>query len=133
MIREQFPVALIDEFQDTDPVQYRIFERIYRIAADPDEPQARETGLFMIGDPKQAIYAFRGADIHTYLRAREALAGGITPWQELPLDRRHGGGRQPLLRLRRRAPARRLPFRPRGAGKPVPFHAVDAQGAPNVC
>ncbi|WP_033888062.1 UvrD-helicase domain-containing protein, partial [Pseudomonas aeruginosa] len=68
LIREQFPVALIDEFQDTDPVQYRIFERIYRIAADPDEPQARETGLFMIGDPKQAIYAFRGADIHTYLR-----------------------------------------------------------------
>ncbi len=75
MIREQFPVALIDEFQDTDPVQYRIFERIYRIAADPDEPQARETGLFMIGDPKQAIYAFRGADIHTYLRAREATRG----------------------------------------------------------
>ncbi|WP_238580325.1 UvrD-helicase domain-containing protein, partial [Pseudomonas aeruginosa] len=75
LIREQFPVALIDEFQDTDPVQYRIFERIYRIAADPGEPQARETGLFMIGDPKQAIYAFRGADIHTYLRAREATRG----------------------------------------------------------
>ncbi|VFT33372.1 exodeoxyribonuclease V subunit beta [Pseudomonas aeruginosa] len=68
-------MALIDEFQDTDPMQYRIFERIYRIAADPDEPQARETGLFMIGDPKQAIYAFRGADIHTYLRAREATRG----------------------------------------------------------
>lgn len=58
LIREQFPVALIDEFQDTDPVQYRIFESIYRIEAnDP------ETGLFLIGDPKQAIYAFRGADI----------------------------------------------------------------------
>ncbi|MDR2307563.1 MAG: exodeoxyribonuclease V subunit beta [Paucimonas sp.] len=72
LIREQFPVALIDEFQDTDPVQYGIFERIYRIGEnDPD------TGLFMIGDPKQAIYAFRGADIFTYLAARRATAGRL--------------------------------------------------------
>jgi len=64
-IRRQFPVALIDEFQDTDPVQYRIFNRIYRVAENhPD------TCLLMIGDPKQAIYGFRGADIHTYLDAR---------------------------------------------------------------
>ncbi|MFV3411281.1 exodeoxyribonuclease V subunit beta [Pseudomonas sp. NY15436] len=69
-IREQFPVALIDEFQDTDPLQYRIFERVYCIGENP-----RNLGLFMIGDPKQAIYAFRGADIHTYLRARAATAG----------------------------------------------------------
>ncbi|KAF1070661.1 MAG: RecBCD enzyme subunit RecB [Pseudomonas citronellolis] len=69
-IREQYPVALIDEFQDTDPLQYRIFERVYRIGENP-----RNLGLFMIGDPKQAIYAFRGADIHTYLRARAATAG----------------------------------------------------------
>ncbi|SFH44712.1 exodeoxyribonuclease V subunit beta [Pseudomonas sp. NFACC45] len=72
LIREQFPVALIDEFQDTDPIQYRIFESIYHIAeSNPD------TGLFLIGDPKQAIYAFRGADIYTYLRAREATAGRL--------------------------------------------------------
>jgi exodeoxyribonuclease V beta subunit len=72
LIREQFPVALIDEFQDTDPVQYRIFESIYPIERnDPD------TGLFLIGDPKQAIYAFRGADIHTYLRARRATTGRL--------------------------------------------------------
>lgn len=70
LIREQFPVALIDEFQDTDPVQYRIFERIYRL-----EENDSSTGLFLIGDPKQAIYAFRGADIYTYLRARSATAG----------------------------------------------------------
>jgi len=64
-IRRQFPVALIDEFQDTDPVQYRIFDRIYRVAKNhPD------TCLLMIGDPKQAIYGFRGADIYTYLDAR---------------------------------------------------------------
>ncbi|MCQ4347923.1 exodeoxyribonuclease V subunit beta [Pseudomonas stutzeri] len=70
VIRKQFPVALIDEFQDTDPLQYRIFDTVYRVEAD-----ATETGLFLIGDPKQAIYAFRGADIHTYLRARRATAG----------------------------------------------------------
>ncbi len=69
-IRAQFPVAMIDEFQDTDPLQYRIFERIYRIAQN--DPQL---GLFMIGDPKQAIYAFRGADIYTYLQARRATQG----------------------------------------------------------
>ena len=61
-----YPVAMIDEFQDTDPVQYRIFERVYL-----PERKKPEHGLFMIGDPKQAIYAFRGADIHTYLKARE--------------------------------------------------------------
>ena len=72
LIREQFPVALIDEFQDTDPVQYRIFENIYRI-----EDNCPDTGLFLIGDPKQAIYAFRGADIYTYLRARQATAGRL--------------------------------------------------------
>ncbi|NMZ42512.1 exodeoxyribonuclease V subunit beta [Pseudomonas proteolytica] len=72
VIREQFPVALIDEFQDTDPVQYRIFESIYRI-----EDNSPLSGLFLIGDPKQAIYAFRGADIYTYLRARQATAGRL--------------------------------------------------------
>ncbi|WDP89107.1 MAG: exodeoxyribonuclease V subunit beta [Desulfobacter sp.] len=67
VIREQFPVAMIDEFQDTDPVQYHTFSTVY-----PNQP---ETGLFMIGDPKQAIYAFRGADIHTYLTARTDTRG----------------------------------------------------------
>ncbi|MBK5941230.1 exodeoxyribonuclease V subunit beta [Halochromatium roseum] len=69
-IRRQFPVALIDEFQDTDPIQYRIFDAIYQVAAnDPN------TALVMIGDPKQSIYAFRGADIHAYLAARQATTG----------------------------------------------------------
>ncbi|TKB47320.1 exodeoxyribonuclease V subunit beta [Ferrimonas sediminicola] len=65
-IRSQFPVALIDEFQDTDPVQYRLFQRLYK--------GSPEQALLMIGDPKQAIYAFRGADIHTYLQARSDTA-----------------------------------------------------------
>ena len=70
LIRQQFPVALIDEFQDTDPLQYRIFNAIYGVAGN--DPQ---TALVLIGDPKQAIYAFRGADIHTYLAARRDTAG----------------------------------------------------------
>jgi exodeoxyribonuclease V beta subunit len=66
----QFPVALIDEFQDTSPDQYAIFNLLYRVAAnDPDR------GLFLIGDPKQSIYGFRGADIHSYLAARQATEG----------------------------------------------------------
>nr|WP_236693333.1 UvrD-helicase domain-containing protein [Robbsia andropogonis] len=110
LIRRQFPVAMIDEFQDTDPLQYRIFDAVYRVrGADTDagseaelecavegsrdedgsahassngavEADAVPSGapvhaLILIGDPKQAIYAFRGADIHTYLLAREATAG----------------------------------------------------------
>lgn len=65
-IRTQYPLALIDEFQDTDPLQYRIFRAVYL-----DAPGA---ALLLIGDPKQAIYAFRGADIHTYLAARAEAA-----------------------------------------------------------
>ncbi len=69
-LREQFPVAMIDEFQDTSPLQFRIFDRIYRTAENrPD------TALLLIGDPKQSIYGFRGADIHSYLDARRATAG----------------------------------------------------------
>ncbi len=62
-IRNRFAVALVDEFQDTDPLQYRIFRRIFGL-----DPAA---GLFMIGDPKQAVYSFRGADIFTYIRAKK--------------------------------------------------------------
>lgn len=69
-IRREYPIVMVDEFQDTDQVQFRIFDTIYRTAENnPD------TGLFLIGDPKQAIYRFRGADIFTYLRARKATAG----------------------------------------------------------
>jgi exodeoxyribonuclease V beta subunit len=71
-IRRQFPVALIDEFQDTDPVQYRIFERVYEISMN-----RQDCALILIGDPKQAIYAFRGADIYTYLRARTAVGSRL--------------------------------------------------------
>lgn len=61
-LRDKYPVALIDEFQDTDPSQYDVFRSIYQ--GWPD------VALWMIGDPKQAIYSFRGADIFTYMQAR---------------------------------------------------------------
>jgi len=59
-IRQRYRAALVDEFQDTDLVQYEIFTRIF---AKKDRP------LFMIGDPKQAIYSFRGADVFSYMKA----------------------------------------------------------------
>ena len=64
----RFPAALIDEFQDTDPLQLAVFQAIYRAAV----PTAGETAppLFLVGDPKQAIYSFRHADLHTYLQAK---------------------------------------------------------------
>ena len=61
-LAETYPIALVDEFQDTDPIQYSIFRQIYY--------HREQTALFMIGDPKQAIYGFRGADIYTYLKAK---------------------------------------------------------------
>ncbi len=69
-IVQRYPVALVDEFQDTSPLQARIFDRLYRIADN-----CRDTGLLLIGDPKQSIYRFRGADIHSYLAARRATGG----------------------------------------------------------
>jgi exodeoxyribonuclease V beta subunit len=69
-ITAQFPVAMVDEFQDTSPDQYAIFDLLYRVA---DNDAAH--GLFLIGDPKQSIYGFRGADIHSYLAARRATEG----------------------------------------------------------
>ena len=64
-ISSKYRVALIDEFQDTDPIQYQIFDRIY-------DNKRVDTGLLFIGDPKQAIYSFRGADIFTYLKAKRS-------------------------------------------------------------
>ncbi|MFO1428547.1 MAG: exodeoxyribonuclease V subunit beta [Candidatus Competibacteraceae bacterium] len=61
-VRRRFAAALIDEFQDTDPTQYGIFQAIYRDTGQP---------VFLVGDPKQAIYSFRGADIFAYLQARQ--------------------------------------------------------------
>ncbi len=65
-IATQYPVALIDEFQDTDAIQYGIFKTIYN---------SDDANMVMIGDPKQAIYGFRGADIFTYIQAKHEVQG----------------------------------------------------------
>ena len=79
-LAERFTHVLVDEFQDTDPLQAEIF---WRLCGDPpaggdvEDWQAfrlRPGALFLVGDPKQAIYRFRGADIAAYVRAREAFA-----------------------------------------------------------
>lgn len=82
-LRQRYRIALIDEFQDTDPVQWSVVDRAFGV--DPlasDAPGSR--ALVLIGDPKQAIYAFRGADVYAYLDAassahdRQTLA---TSWR----------------------------------------------------
>jgi exodeoxyribonuclease V beta subunit len=68
-IRGRFRAALIDEFQDTDPVQYRIFRSLFDGKGAP---------LFLVGDPKQSIYAFRGADVFSYTAASGAADAAYT-------------------------------------------------------
>lgn len=125
IIRAQFPVALIDEFQDTDPVQFDIFDRIYHSGAN-----RQDCGLILIGDPKQAIYAFRGADIHTYLQARQAVGERLHT-----LDTNHRST-QALVDATNHCFAQveqdtgsegAFLFR-RGEHNPVPFRAVQARG-----
>ena len=76
-MHQRWPIVMVDEFQDTDPVQWQVIDRAFT---------GRST-LILIGDPKQAIYAFRGGDIVTYLKAaetagvrrRSARTGAATP------------------------------------------------------
>ncbi len=74
-VRGKFAAALVDEFQDTDPVQYAIFRTVFAKGRKP---------LFLIGDPKQAIYSFRGADLYSYLKA----SGQVDRRFTLPVNRR---------------------------------------------
>ncbi len=68
-VRKTFRAAMIDEFQDTDPIQYAIFNKIFGF---------KEGSLFLIGDPKQAIYGFRSADIFTYMEASQNVESRYT-------------------------------------------------------
>lgn len=68
-LRQTYQAALIDEFQDTDPLQWDIFKQLFNDTGMP---------FFLVGDPKQAIYSFRGADIYAYLAAKQAMPEGYT-------------------------------------------------------
>lgn len=78
-IRERWPAALVDEFQDTDPKQWKILKRLF----------AHQHGtLVLVGDPKQAIYGFRGGDVHAWLMAKHDAQGAL-----LRLDESQRAGR----------------------------------------
>jgi exodeoxyribonuclease V beta subunit len=62
-VRARYSAAIIDEFQDTDPIQWEIFRDLF--------VNHNMTALYLVGDPKQSIYAFRSADVYTYLEAKE--------------------------------------------------------------
>ena len=68
-LREQYRVALVDEFQDTDPIQWEIMRRAFGEG---------EATLILIGDPKQAVYSFRGADVYAYLSAADSAVTKAT-------------------------------------------------------
>ncbi|KKO46183.1 hypothetical protein WG68_07490 [Arsukibacterium ikkense] len=136
LIRRQYPVALIDEFQDTDPVQYQIFSAIYldkptstAASAEPDNPHA----LLLIGDPKQAIYAFRGADIYTYLKAKRVTAGHhYTLNTNFRSDARLVSAVNYIFAQAEQRTAGAFLFRQSldiEHGDPLPFHPVKAKGA----
>ncbi len=96
MVRRRYQAALVDEFQDTDTIQYAIFRRLF------DAPTHL---LFMIGDPKQAIYAFRGADIYSYLQAARHARRKFTlveNWRSQPeliraINRLFGNRQHPFI------------------------------------
>lgn len=83
LVRRKYDAAIVDEFQDTDDVQWSIFRRLFTA---PDGPQ-----LVVVGDPKQAIYGFRGADVMTYLEARAELVEVGAPVLPLGETRRSTG------------------------------------------
>lgn len=87
-LRDKYRYALVDEFQDTDSIQWGIFKKIFL--------EGDEQHLFLIGDPKQAIYSFRGADIYTYLSARrefrELETGSYAKLYSLGTNWRSGPG-----------------------------------------
>ena len=117
----RWPLMLIDEFQDTDPRQWDIFRRMYE-ACDPD---AR--WLCLIGDPKQAIYRFRGGDLATYLRARGyAAANAEDATQAIAeLDANYRSTPMVLRAIETVFDAHALPF----IDNTIAFHPVRAAGA----
>lgn len=88
-LRRRFRFALIDEAQDTDALQWQLFERIF-LDSNGANP------CVLIGDPKQAIYGFRGADVNTYVQAREAIVARAGEEALVPLEQNHRSAREVL-------------------------------------
>ncbi len=135
-LRADYPAALVDEFQDTDPIQYAILRRIWGGQGLP---------VFLVGDPKQAIYGFRGADVFAYLRARREAQGPYpldVTWRAAPrlveaLNALFGRASRPFLlpqidfrRARAAEAATRRPLTGTGDGD-APFRLWVVDGAAN--
>jgi exodeoxyribonuclease V beta subunit len=119
-IRQRYRVALIDEFQDTDPVQWRIFNALF----DTREP------FILIGDPKQAIYAFRGADVHTYVAARDSRPDTQTLQTNHRSDRSFVDACNTLFDLDRSLRHARHPVPPHHGAPPRPAGGPVRRGCP---
>jgi exodeoxyribonuclease V beta subunit len=75
-LRKRFPIVLFDEAQDTDPDQWRIFRSLFvHQDAEPSSTPADGNVIYLVGDPKQSIYRFRGSDLDSYLSARREILG----------------------------------------------------------
>ncbi len=127
-LQTQYPVAMVDEFQDTSALQYQIFDAIYATADNHPERL-----LLLIGDPKQSIYRFRGADIESYLRVRRMTEG-----RHYILDtnfRSSSALVATLNALYAEAEAEEFAgafaYAESHAGNPLPYWQVQAKGKPN--
>lgn len=116
-LARRYPVLMIDEFQDTDPLQYRLFERLQRAAGD-------DFGMYLIGDPKQAIYQFRGADVFAYLAAR----ADIPPAQRHTLGVNHRSTQRLVDVVNAVFGRHPRPFVLQGEGQVIDFEPVVAAG-----
>jgi exodeoxyribonuclease V beta subunit len=128
VIRQQFPVALVDEFQDTDPIQYAILQSVYIDPMPPGvkggSPDIGATSLILIGDPKQAIFGFRGADLDTYIKAAE----GVPEAQQHTLTRNYRSSTamvEAVNALFEASPLKPRQFLQDG----IDYHRVDANGS----
>ncbi|MCE5316858.1 MAG: UvrD-helicase domain-containing protein [Parachlamydia sp.] len=130
-VRARYRVAIIDEFQDTDPIQWEIFSHLFLNGGHR---------LYLVGDPKQAIYAFRNADIYTYLEAAQAL--GSQHHAALDTNYRSTPGlvkglnqlfskTEGWITLPRTSST--LPYRPVAAGKADGVRHDDAFGSIHIC
>lgn len=107
--KKKYPVAIIDEFQDTDNVQWRIFHRLFE-------------RLYIVGDPKQAIYRFRNADIYTYFEAAKSISHKLTldtNYRTVPslIDKLNLLFQTPMPLFRLPQTGEHIPYQPVKAGK----------------
>ena len=128
-VRAEYDLALVDEFQDTDPRQYAIFREIFGAQGSGQVSQQEtevstensEKPVFLIGDAKQAIYRFRGADLYTYLDARREAGRRFTLGKNWRSDTRLVDAVNAVFA---QAP---VPF----LHEDIPFAPVEAEGTPD--